>query len=44
MTSASGDIFTKRDVEAGAGAMEVTVMFAVVVGDRCSVRGCGDDA
>ena len=44
MTSASGEILTKRDVLAGAGAMEVTVMFAVVVGDRCSVRGWGAPA
>jgi hypothetical protein len=44
ITSASGEILTKSDVLGGAGAMEVTVMFAVVVGDRCSVRGCGDAA
>ena len=41
MTSASGEILTKSELVGGAGATEVTMMFAVVVGDRCRVNGCG---
>lgn len=40
MTSASGEILAKGDVEGGTGVREVTVMFAVEVGERCSVSGC----
>lgn len=41
MTSASEEILTKGCVLEGAGVSEVTVMFAVEVGVRWSVRGCG---
>ena len=39
ITSASGAIFAKGDDEGGIGVRDVTIMFAVDVGDRCSVRG-----
>ncbi len=38
-TSASGAILAKGHDEGGLGASDVTIMFAVEVGDRCSVRG-----
>lgn len=41
MTSASGEILTNSEPAGGAGATEVTMMFAVVVGERWSVRGWG---
>jgi hypothetical protein len=34
MTSASGEILAKGDVKGGAGVSEVTVIFAVEVGER----------
>jgi hypothetical protein len=34
ITSASGDIFAKGDVEGGAGVREVTIIVAVDVGER----------
>lgn len=40
MTSASGEILTNGCVLAGAGVSDVTVMLAVDVGVRWSVRGC----
>ena len=44
MTSASGAILAKGWEEARGGTSEVTIIFAVEVGDRWSVRGCGMDA
>src|SRR5690242_4593285 len=41
MTSASGEILTKSEAAGGAGATEVTMMLAVVVGDRWRVSGWG---
>lgn len=39
ITSASGAILEKGDVEGGDGVREVTRIFAVEVGDRCNVSG-----
>lgn len=47
MTSALEDILANGDVVGGVGVSEVTIIFAVEVGDKCSVSGCaerpGDD-
>jgi len=40
MTSASGAILANADETGAAGVREVMMMFAVDVGERCSVRGC----
>ena len=40
MTSASGEILAKGDDDGAGGVSDVTVIFAVEVGDRCKVSGC----
>ena len=40
MTSASGEILANGDVDGRAGVRELTITFAVDVGERWSVRGC----
>jgi hypothetical protein len=41
ITSASGESFANGEEEGGSGTREVTIIFAVEVGERCSVRGWG---
>ena len=41
MTSASGESFRNVISEPTWGDMDVMLMLAVDVGDRCRVRGCG---
>jgi len=41
ITSASGDSFANGDAEGNSGTSDVTMILAVEVGDRWSVRGCG---
>jgi len=41
MTSASGASFAKGTDNGRGGVSEVTIIFAVDVGDRCKVKACG---
>jgi hypothetical protein len=41
ITSASGDNFANSEEEGSSGTREVIIIFAVEVGERCSVRGWG---
>ena len=40
MISELGDILTNGVEADGSGSRDVTVIFAVEVGERCKVRGC----
>lgn len=41
ITSASGAIFANGAVDGRLGESDVTMMFAVDVGDKCNVKRCG---
>lgn len=41
ITSASGAIFANGAVDGRLGESDLTMMFAVDVGDRCNVKRCG---
>lgn len=41
ITSASGAIFANGVVDGRVGESDLTMMFAVDVGDRCNVKRCG---